>query len=41
VDLMQELGVRWYLEGGLRVGCGGGFGYVRGKMEKVGGLVVW
>jgi hypothetical protein len=27
--------------GRLGAGCGGGFGFVRVKMEKVGGLVVW
>jgi hypothetical protein len=41
VDLIEDLGVRWYLEGGLGAGCGGGFGNVRVKMEWVGGLVVW
>jgi hypothetical protein len=40
VDLMQELGVGWYLEGGLGAGCGGGVGCVKGRMEWVGGLVV-
>jgi hypothetical protein len=41
VGLMQDLGIRWYLEGGLGAGCGGGAGNVRAKMEWVGGLVVW
>jgi hypothetical protein len=27
--------------GRLGAGCGGGFGFVRVKMEKVGRLVVW